>query len=87
MKRLLIGAALCALSATPGLAGEPAKVTEPVRLSLTQMDGVTAGDFCKFCSNINATHQTAVAVGGAAFSLFSGNASAVNVNETDQEIN
>jgi len=87
MKKLLIGTALCALFAAPGLAGEPAKVTtEPVKLSLTQMDGVTAGDFCAFCANFNATSQwaTAVAVGG-----FFGDteAEAENENETEQEIN
>jgi hypothetical protein len=88
MKRLLIGAALCALFAAPAWAGEP------VKLSLAQMDGVTAGrvEICTFCSNFNATHQTAaaVAVGGSSFfSAFSSNASAnaENRNRTSQENN
>ena len=90
MKRLLIGAALCAL-ATPGFAADPAKVTtEPVTLSLTQMDKVTAagwGDFC-FCSNKNFTVQNANAYASADFSFY-GTATAVatNVNITDQENN
>jgi hypothetical protein len=37
MKKLLMAAGLCALFATPGLAGEP------VKLSLAQMDMLTAG--------------------------------------------
>jgi hypothetical protein len=44
MRKLLIGAALCALFAAPALAGEPAKVTtKPVTLTLDQMDKVSAG--------------------------------------------
>ena len=85
MKKLLIGAAFCALFAAPVAA-------EPVKLTSIQMDGLSAGAcvvaICKQ-SNFNATWQdaTAVAVGGAAFSAFSGNASAVaaNSNETEQE--
>jgi hypothetical protein len=94
MKKLLIGAALCALFAAPTLAAEPAKVaTEPVKLSLTQMDGLTAG-FCfiAICSQINATSQTATAVavatGGSLVGFGSGNAAAgataFNVNGTVQ---
>jgi hypothetical protein len=85
-----MGAALCALFATPGLAGEPAKVTtEPVTLSLTQMDKVTAGwgDFCKFCSNNNFTVQKADADAKSVFSFGGATAIAANVNVTDQEIN
>ena len=68
MKKLLIGTALCALLAAPAVAAESAKVTnEPIRLSLTQMDGLTAGTcvvvgFC-FQSQRNVTRQTAVGVG------------------------
>jgi hypothetical protein len=44
MRKLLIGAALCALFAAPALAGEPAKVAaQPITLSLAQMDKVTSG--------------------------------------------
>jgi hypothetical protein len=85
MKKLLLGAAFCALFAAPVAA-------EPVKLSLSQMDGLSAGAcFLGFCKqrNFNLTSQnaTAVAIGGAAFSNFSGNATAVatNINETDQE--
>jgi hypothetical protein len=91
MKKLLIGAALCSLVAAPALAGEPAK------LSLAQMDKVTAGavdlvDICTACANFNWTSQTAVAAavgGSSAFSAFSSNAAAEaeNENETEQEIN
>jgi hypothetical protein len=89
MKKLLIGAAFCALFAAPALAEEPA-TTEPMKLTLTQMDGVTAAG-CFFCSNTNVTWQsaTAVAVGGSSFfSSLSSNAVAVavNENETEQEI-
>jgi hypothetical protein len=85
MKRLLIGAAFCALFAAPVAA-------EPVKLTSTQMDGLSAGA-CVFAickqtqSNWTWQNATAVAVGGAAFSNFSGNATAVatNVNETEQE--
>ena len=86
MKKLLIAAGLCAVFATPGLAGEPAK------LSLTQMDRVTAAGFCYSCANYNATYQSnyVVAYGGNSyFSEKSSNAVAVgvNVNKTRQSIN
>ena len=88
MKRLLIGAALCALFAAPGFAGERAKVaTEPVKLTLSQMDQVAAGNPCSFafasvatCVQSNFTHQTAVAIGGG----FLSGASAANLNSTLQ---
>jgi hypothetical protein len=94
MKKLLIGTALCALFAAPTLAAEPARVaTEPTRLSLTQMDGLTAG-VCvvAICSQTNVTSQTATAVavatGGSLFGIASGNAAAgataFNVNGTLQ---
>lgn len=85
MRKLLIGAAFCTLFAAPVSA-------EPMKLSLTQMEGLSAGACAfAFCnqSQFNSTWQnaTAVAIGGAAFSAFSGNATAVatNVNETKQE--
>lgn len=91
MKELLIGAALCALVATPALADESAKVTtEPVTLTSTQMDQVTAagwGDFCSFCSNTNVTYQNANAFASSYFSWGGANAVAANVNLTDQRIN
>ena len=87
MKRLLIGAALCSLVAAPALAGEPAKVTEPIKLTSTQMDWVTAGAFCFDCTNVNRTKQTAVAVAIGGGFLFGATAVAANSNETDQEIN
>jgi hypothetical protein len=81
MKRLLIGAALCALFAAPGLAGEPAK------LSLAQMDQVTAGNPCSAnvfsasvgnaCIQANNMTQAAVAVSGFV-------SKASNENETQQ---
>jgi hypothetical protein len=86
MKKLLISAALCALFAAPGFAGEP------VKLSSAQMDKVTAGDFCRVCIQRNFTRQdadaTAVAITGFA-GVLSGNATAVasNSNETRQRIN
>jgi hypothetical protein len=89
MKKLLIGAAFCALFAAQGFAGEPAKVTtEPVKLTPSQMDQVAAGNPCSFafasvatCIQTNFTHQTAVAVSGGG--VFSG-ASATNLNATQQ---
>jgi hypothetical protein len=81
MKKLLIGAALCALFAAPGLAGEPVKLTS------SQMDQVAAGNPCSFafksvatCIQTNWTSQTAVAVGGG----FASGASAANFNSTQQ---
>jgi len=91
MKKLLVGTALCALLSGPALADEAAKATtEPVRLSLTQMDGLTAGScFGSVCIARNRTTQVAaaVAIGGGSFgSVFSSNAAAnaQNVNVTDQ---
>jgi hypothetical protein len=59
MKKLLIGAALCALFAAPSFAGEP------VKLSSTQMDKVTAGwggstRVCQLCTNAAAIYQANV---------------------------
>jgi hypothetical protein len=81
MKRLLIGAGLCALLAAPAWAGEPAK------LSLAQMDQVTAGNPCSFafksvavCVQKIDVDQTAVAVAGGFFS----SATAINSSDADQ---
>ena len=91
MKELLIGAALCALVATPALADESAKVTtESVTLTSTQMDQVTAagwGDSCFYCSNTNVTYQNANAFAKSYFSWGGANAVASNVNLTEQRIN
>jgi len=91
MKKLMIGAALCALFAAPTLADEPVKVTtEPVTLSSAQMDKVTAagwGDFCGYCSNTNVTYQSANAYAKSFFSWGGATAIASNVNITDQENN
>ncbi|MGH6897591.1 MAG: hypothetical protein ACREJ5_13765 [Geminicoccaceae bacterium] len=93
MRKLLIGAALGALFAAPAVAGDPTTVTpvnEPLRLSLTQMDGLTAGScFFSACFAANTTTQVAaaVAIGGpSAFSFGSSNAAAnaQNFNFTDQ---
>jgi hypothetical protein len=71
MKRFLIGTALCALFAVPGWAGEPAKVaTQPVTLSLTQMDKVTAGASAAAASgDLYAQAQAASHVGPGGQSL------------------
>ncbi len=81
MRKLLIGAALCALFATPGLAGQPAK------LSLAQMDQVTAGNPCSklfkstaVCIQKIDVDQTAVAVSSGVWS----SATAANVSDADQ---
>ena len=94
MKKLLIGAAFCALFAAPAVAGDPGTVTpvnEPLRLSATQMDGVTAGDFCAFCANVNSTWQSnvgvAAAFGGGFFSDTEAEVEQENENETEQSIN
>lgn len=60
MNKLLIGTALCALLAGPALAGE-STTNEPVRLSLTEMDGVTAGCDFAICAQFNLTFQEAEA--------------------------
>jgi hypothetical protein len=92
MKKLLIGAALCALFATPVLAADSAPANAPIKLSLAQMDGLTAGAcVVAICVQKNFTSQTATAVavgGNSFFSAFSSNATAVatNVNKTEQEI-
>jgi hypothetical protein len=81
MKKLLIGAAFCALFAGPVAA-------EPVKLSSTQMDSVTAAGV-NINSNRTWQSATAVAVGGDSFrSRRSSNAVAVavNVNNTRQRI-
>jgi hypothetical protein len=81
MRRLLIGAAFCALFAIPGFAGEPATLTS------AQMDQVTAGNPCSkaflsvaTCIQSNVVNQTAVAVGGGFFS----GASAANLSDNEQ---
>ena len=51
MKMFLIAAGFCALFATPGLAGEPAKLTS------AQMDKVSAGKICVVCLNIASVEQ------------------------------
>jgi hypothetical protein len=93
MKRLLIGGAFCALFAAPGLAGEPAQVTtEPVKLTLTQMDVLTAGCDFAVCTQINETVQNAIATAAAvargggdfSFTKAEAEAEAENENETDQ---
>jgi hypothetical protein len=74
MRKLLIAAAFT-LFATPGLAGEPAK------LSLAQMDKVTAaGDVCVVCTNVAKIWQSNFAKNSAFFNQT--NAAAVS-----QEIN
>ena len=45
MKKYLIAAGFCALFATPGLAGKPAKLTS------AQKDKVSAGKVCVVCIN------------------------------------
>ena len=55
MKKLLMAVGLCALFATPGLAGEPAKLTS------AQMDKVTAGAFCWDCTNVSRIVQVNLA--------------------------
>jgi hypothetical protein len=87
MRKLVISAfALAAMTSF-------AMAAEPVKLTSSQLDLVSAGNPCgvnikgiSTCVNSNFTEQTAVAVGGAAFSAFSGNAVATNVNATEQEI-
>ena len=83
MKKLLIGAALCTLFAAPALAAEP------IKLSPTQMDSLTAGCDFSICTQFNVTKQwasaTAVAVGGGHFSFTAASAEAENENETEQE--
>jgi hypothetical protein len=51
MKKLLMTAGLCALFATPGLAGEPVKLTS------AQMDKATAGAVCFLCANLAVIEQ------------------------------
>jgi opacity protein-like surface antigen len=87
MKKLLIGAALCALFAAPAFAGDP------VQLSSSQMDQVTAGSYgyggyrhksCCQQSNYNNTYQKAVAIANSYAYWGGATAVATNVNSTDQ---
>jgi hypothetical protein len=57
MRKLLMTAGLCALFATPALAGEPAKLTS------AQMDKVTAGRVCVVCLNIAVINQVNLNLG------------------------
>jgi hypothetical protein len=83
--------ALAGLAAAGAVQAEDAVVAgdtdEPMELSLTQMDRLTAGgDFCAVCTNVAVVHQTAYAV---AFGGFFGDteAEAENESEIEQEIN
>jgi hypothetical protein len=77
MRKLLIAAGLCALFATPGLAGEATKLTS------AQMDKVTAAgvSICTFCSN--AAWVAQANVNTSAFSKVR----QTNVAVVEQEIN
>jgi hypothetical protein len=62
---------------------------EPMELSLTQMDQLTAGgDFCYVCTNVAVVSQYAVAI-AAAYSFYGAvaEAEAENESEIEQEIN
>ena len=79
MKKLLMAAGLCALFATPGLAAEP------VKLSLAQMDMLTAGFSIRIRDvNVNVAVLKQKNVSHAAFSAVSQtNAAAVSQNIDD----
>ena len=79
MKKLLMAAGLCALFATPGLAAEP------VKLSLAQMDMLTAGFSIRIRDvNVNVAVLDQKNVSIATFSAVSQtNAAAVSQNIDD----
>ena len=90
-KTLTSVVALAGLAAAGAVQAEDAVVAgdidEPIELSLTQMDRLTAGgDFCAFCTNVAVVSQYAAA---AAFGGFFGDteAEAENESEIEQEIN
>jgi hypothetical protein len=93
MKKLMLSALALGAMTAVAMAGEPVKLTS------SQLDVVSAGNPCSkfkgkcFNSNFNWTSQTAVAVGGCNGAVCvaggfgaNGNASAINSNETEQEI-
>ena len=92
-KTLTSVVALAGLAAAGAVQAEDAVVAgdtdEPMELSLTQMDRLTAGgDFCYACANVAVVGQYAVAI-AAAYSFFvaAAEAEAENESEIEQEIN
>ena len=91
-KTLTSVVALAGLAAAGAVQAEDAVVAgdtdEPIELSLTQMDRLTAaGDFCYFCSNVAVVWQTAVATAVAYGFYAEAEAEAENESEIEQEIN
>jgi hypothetical protein len=92
MKKLMLSALAFGAMTAVAMAGEPVKLTS------SQLDAVSAGNPCSVnksfsvgnvanCINSNLTTQVAVATGGASLgSVLSSNATAVNSNDTDQDI-
>ena len=85
--------ALAGLAAAGAVQAEDAVVAgdtdEPMELSLSQMDQLTAGgDFCYVCSNVAVVGQYAVAIAAAyGFFVAAAEAEAENESEIEQEIN
>jgi hypothetical protein len=84
--------ALAGLAAAGAVQAEDAVVAgdtdEPMELSLTQMDRLTAGgDYCVFCTNYAVVFQTAVAAAVASGGYAFAEAEAENESEIEQEIN
>jgi hypothetical protein len=84
--------ALAGLAAAGAVQAEDAVVAgdtdEPMELSLTQMDRLTAGgDYCVFCTNYAVVFQTAVAAAVASGFYAFAEAEAENESEIEQEIN
>ena len=91
-KTLTSVVALAGLAAAGAVQAEDAVVAgdtdEPMELSLTQMDRLTAGgDYCVFCTNYAVVFQTAVAAAVASGFYAFAEAEAENESEIEQEIN
>jgi hypothetical protein len=91
-KTLTSVVALAGLAAAGAVQAEDAVVAgdtdEPMELSLTQMDRLTAGgDYCVFCANYAIVFQTAVAAAVASGVYAFAEAEAENESEIEQEIN
>jgi len=92
-KTLTSVVALAGLAAAAGVAqAEDAVVAgdtdEPMELSQTQMDRLTAGgDVCYFCANYAVVFQTAVAAAVASGFYAFAEAEAENESDIDQDIN
>jgi hypothetical protein len=93
-KTLTSVVALAGLAAAGAVQAEDAVIAgdsvEPIELSLSQMDEVTAGRVCVVCANVAVVNQAAWAYAAALGGFFGdteAEANAENEAEIDQDIN